>query len=168
METIRKFKGQLIAIGVFYLILCIEIVGAFCVSNKITGASETGLINNFSELTTTMGDYMKNPFKIIVGIFKEGVFGSFIHGCFWLLVIFIGMTIWFLIKNKSKSEYDGIESGSSDWSKNGEEYRKLPDGSEILNKKEGFILSRNHYLGTDLKKVKINKNILVIGRIWYW
>lgn len=167
METIRKFKGQLIAIGVFYLVLCIEIVGAFCVANEVTGTSEVGLLNNFSELTTTMGEYMKNPFKTIIGIFKEGVFSSFMSGCFWLLVIFIAMTIWFLIKNKSKSEYDGIESGSSDWSKGGEEFRKLPDGSEILNKKAGFILSKKHYLGTDLKKVKINKNILVIGRFWY-
>ena len=40
---------------------------------------------------------------------------------------------------------------------------KLPNGSEILNRKSGFILSKNHYLGTDLKKVAINKNILVIG-----
>ena len=163
METIRKFKGQLIAIGVFYLVLCIEIVGAFCVARAVVGNEEAGLFANFNGLATTMGDYMKNPFKIIGGLFTEGVLGAFFKGCFWLLVVFIGMTVWFLIKNKSKHEYDGIESGSSDWSKGGEEYRKLPDGSEVLNKKEGFILSKTHYLGTDLKKVRINKNVLVVG-----
>jgi type IV secretion system protein VirD4 len=62
-----------------------------------------------------------------------------------------------------RHDYQGEEHGSSDWSKGGEEYRKLPDGSEILNKKEGFILSRTHYLGTDPKKVRIIKNILVFG-----
>ena len=36
-------------------------------------------------------------------------------------------------------------------------------GTYILNKSEGFILSKNHYLGTDPRKVKVNKNILVFG-----
>jgi type IV secretion system protein VirD4 len=45
----------------------------------------------------------------------------------------------------------------------GEEFFKSPDGSEILNRKDGFILSRYHYLCTDPRKVKINKNILVFG-----
>jgi len=163
METIRKFKGQLIAIGVFYLILCIEIVGAFCVTKAVVLEEGQTIFDVFETFFNTMGDYMKNPFKIIGGLFSEKVLDSFFTGCGWLLVLFIGLTIYFLIKNKSKHEYDGIESGSSDWSKGGEEYRKLPDGSEILNKKNGFILSKNHYLGTDLRKVKINKNILVVG-----
>ena len=41
-------------------------------------------------------------------------------------------------------------------------------GREILNRKSGFILSKDHYLGTDLKKVLINKNVLVVGRIRCW
>ena len=163
METIRKFKKELIAIGVFYLILCVEIVGAFCVTKAVVLEEGQGIFSNFSEFFETMGSYMKNPFKIIGGLFKEKVLDNFFSGCGYLLIVFIILTIYFLIKNKSKHEYDGIESGSSDWSKGGEEYRKLPDGSEILNKKNGFILSKNHYLGTDLRKVKINKNILVVG-----
>ena len=51
---------------------------------------------------------------------------------------------------------------------NGEEYEKTSDGRELLNKKSGFILSKDHYLGTDLKKVLINKNVLVVGRIRSW
>jgi len=163
METIRKFKKELIAIGVFYLILCIEIVGAFCVTKAVVLEEGQTIFDDFNTFFTTMGDYMKNPFKIIGGLFKENVLDSFFTGCGYLLVLFVGLTIYFLVKNKSKHEYDGIESGSSDWSKGGEEYKKLPDGSEILNKKNGFILSKNHYLGTDLRKVKINKNILVVG-----
>lgn len=45
---------------------------------------------------------------------------------------------------------------------------KTSDGRELLNKKSGFILSKDHYLGTDLKKVLINKNVLVVGRIRSW
>ena len=78
------------------------------------------------------------------------------------------MFIIWKIKFAPTSEYDGKESGSSQWSKHGEEFDKLSDGREVLNKKEGFILSKDHYLGTDLRKVLINKNILVVGRIWCW
>ena len=67
------------------------------------------------------------------------------------------------MNSRKDHDYQGEEHGSSAWSKGGEEYRKLPDGSQILNKTDGFILSRNHYLGTDPKKVKVNKNILVFG-----
>lgn len=163
METIRKFKVQLIMIGLFYLVLCVEIIGAFCVTRAVVLEEGQGITTNFSEFFNTMGSYMKRPDKIVVGIFTENIMSEFLNGCWWLFIVFVVLTIWFLIKNKSKHEYDGIESGSSDWSKGGEEYRKLSDGSEILNKKNGFILSKNHYLGTDLKKVKINKNILVVG-----
>lgn len=81
---------------------------------------------------------------------------------------FVVAFIFWKLKNWGKSEYEGIENGSSDWAKDGEEFEKLPDGREVLNKKEGFILSKDHRLGTDLKKVLINKNILVVGRIWCW
>ena len=87
--------------------------------------------------------------------------------CLVVLIAFIYLSVKLIIKNRKSHDYQGEEHGSSDWSKHGEEYKKLPDGSEILNRKQGFILSKNHYLGTDLKKVKINKNILVVGRFWY-
>lgn len=90
-------------------------------------------------------------------------FGLFCNLSLWTFIVFVILFIMWKIKFSKKNEYDGIENGSSDWSKNGEEFDKLSDGSEILNRKDGFILSRKHYLGTDLRKVKINKNILVIG-----
>ena len=85
-----------------------------------------------------------------------------------LVFITIILFIAWKIKFAGESEYDGIESGSSDWAKHGEEYEKTSDGRELLNKKSGFILSKDHYLGTDLKKVLINKNVLVVGRIRCW
>lgn len=66
-------------------------------------------------------------------------------------------------KKKEKGEYEGKEHGSSEWAKDDEEFDPTPDGKEILNREHGFILSKDHYLGTDLKKVAINKNILVFG-----
>ena len=95
-------------------------------------------------------------------------FFGFIKWSFWTLIITIGLFIAWKIKFAKTSEYEGIENGSSDWAKHGEEFAKTSDGREILNRKSGFILSKDHYLGTDLKKVLINKNVLVIGRIGCW
>lgn len=163
MNTLRKMKPQLIGIAIFYVVLCIFIIGSFAVA-KNEAKEQGNLFGNFQTITKNMGNNMKHPFKTIGGLFAvEGAASTFFSGCGWLLLIFIVLTIWFIIKNRSKHEYDGIENGSSDWSSGREEFKKLPDGSEILNRKDGFILSRAHYLGTDLRKVKINKNILVIG-----
>lgn len=104
-------------------------------------------------------------FKFLQAIFID--FVGFLTASLYTLIGFVVLFIVWLFKNSSKGDYHGIENGSSEWSRGGEEFAKLPDGSEILNRKQGFILSKNHYLGTDLKKVKINKNILVVGRFWY-
>ena len=57
----------------------------------------------------------------------------------------------FLIE--TEGEYEGVEHGSSGWA-DGEQY-------EILNKHEGIILAKDHFLTTDNRF--INKNVLIIG-----
>lgn len=103
-------------------------------------------ITNFSFLTGMFADF---------GLFLKITLGIF-------AIVFI---LYFMAKynESNKSEYEGKENGSSQWSNGTEDYKHDSNGKEILNKKEGFILSRKHYLGTDLKKVGINKNILVVG-----
>ena len=51
-----------------------------------------------------------------------------------------------------------MEHGSSDWSKNGEQYR-------ILSDRKGLILAQNNYLPLDKRG---NVNVLVVGRIRIW
>lgn len=168
LKALKNRKKELIIFAIVYLILDIFFVGAF-----FAGAVDAGKNANLYEtITKSFTDFTKNlgnPFGILEKIFSSGEnFSSFINVSFWILIAFILLVITYFVKNMGKHEYDGRENGSSDWAKNGEEFNKLEDGSEILNKKNGFILSRNHYIGTDLKKVKINKNILVVGRIWCW
>jgi len=72
---------------------------------------------------------------------------------FWLVVGLI-VAICFEVKNYFlKSEYEGVEHGSSGWA-DGEQY-------EILNRNQGIILAKDHYLTTDNRF--INKNVLIIG-----
>lgn len=139
-----------------YVLFDVIIIGSltFAVSNISEGESMLiGVVNNIVPAITS--------FSFFRGIFSD--LGFFLNASFWTLVIFFGVYTFYKIKQGDKTDYDGIENGSSEWCKNGEEFKKLSDGKEILNKKKGFILSKNHYLGTDLKKVLINKNVLVIG-----
>lgn len=152
----EDLKREIKPLLIVYVIFDIIFIGAltFAVSN--VGEDEsviTAVINNLFPTITS--------FKFFSGIFSD--FGFFLKASLWTLLIFFGIYVAFKMKKNEESDYSGIESGSSNWSKNGEEFKKLSDGREILNRKNGFILSRDHYLGTDLKKVLINKNVLVIG-----
>lgn len=157
-SKLNKLKREAMPFIILYIIFDIVIIGSlnYALINLDT-TKATSIFNNFMEAIKS--------FKFFSGIF--GDFPKFLNLSAWTLAAFIIMFVIWKIKNIKDYEYQGIENGSSDWAKNGEEYDKLPDGSEILNKKNGFILSKNHYLGTDLKKVKVNKNILVVGRFWF-
>lgn len=158
-SKLKKLKREAMPFIIMYIIFDIVIIGSlnYALVN-IDNSKATSIFSNFMEAIKS--------FKFVIGIFSD--FGKFLNLSIWTLVVFVIMFIAWKIKNMKDYEYQDIENGSSDWARNGEEYDKLPDGSEILNKKHGFILSKNHYLGTDLKKVKVNKNILVVGRFGFW
>ena len=159
-QKIKKLWKEFIPFLIVYVILDIVIVGSLfvCVYNaKQVGENVlSGIFDNFMANIT--------GFKFFSAFTLD--FLGFMKWSLWTLVITIGFFIAWKIKFAKTSDYDGIENGSSDWAKHGEEYEKTSDGRELLNRKSGFILSKDHYLGTDLKKVLINKNVLVIGRIW--
>lgn len=153
---VEDLKREIKPLLITYVIFDIIFIGAlaYAISNANEGDNViTAVINNLLPAITSL--------KFFEGIFID--FGFFLKGSLWTLLIIFAIYIIFKLKKEEQNDYDGIESGSSDWSKNGEEFRKVSDGREILNRKNGFILSKEHYLGTDLKKVLINKNVLVIG-----
>lgn len=162
-KMLRKLKREAMPFLIFYVIFDIVIIGSF-----VYTASAYKDVAGFEKLSGIFNNIFNNlvSFKFFAAIFVD--FIGFITASFYTLLVFIALFIAWKIKFASTHEYDGIEHGSSDWAKNGEEFDKTDDGKEILNKKSGFILSKNHYLGTDLKKVAINKNVLVVGRIWCW
>ena len=79
----------------------------------------------------------------------------------FLGIFSIIFAIFFLIgvaRSAPKNEYTDFEHGSSDWSKNGEQY-------QILSNKKGIILAEDNYLPVDKRG---NVNVLVVGRIRFW
>lgn len=156
-NKLKKLKKEVMPFVIVYILFDIIIIGDIIVS--IQGVKG----NIFDFIGVVITNFMDNltSFKFLSAIFID--LNGFLNASLWTLFVFVIMFIAWKIKFAQKYEYEGIENGSSEWSKGGEEFSRLPDGSEILNRKNGFILSKNHYLGTDLRKVKINKNILVVG-----
>ena len=166
INWIKENKIKILVVIATYLIVCICVLGGFMTAWLNTEDwKETTEFNTRLEATTDKWmSYALNPVAVVQTMFDGGEQQQiYLLLCGAVLVAFIYLTAKLMFKSRRDHEYQGEEHGSSAWSKNGEEYRKQPDGSYILNKSEGFILSRNHYLGTDPKKVKVNKNILVFG-----
>ena len=92
-------------------------------------------VASFSEITSRnlMGAYLKN-----LGIF------TIIYAIFFVIGV---------ARSAPKNEFTDFEHGSSDWSKNGEQY-------QVLSNKKGIILAENNYLPVDKRG---NVNVLVVG-----
>lgn len=153
-----EFKQKAPILIVIALVLAVVFGGAL--TKSITDAKVAGSDSLLFEVLTTLFGNITNM-SFFSGIVAD--IGLFLQITLWIFVVVFGIYIYAYSKNSNKSEYEGKENGSSQWSNGTEDYKHDSNGKEILNKKEGFILSTKHYLGTDLKKVGINKNILVVG-----
>lgn len=159
-------RVKLLTIIIVYLLICVCGIGSFMTSLHF--AVEAKKLDESVEVLQLTVDSWASYVIRIPTILKTMFDGgsqqdAYILVCAALLAIFIYLYIRILLNTRKNYKYRGEEHGSSAWSKNGEEYKKLPDGTYILNKSEGFILSKTHFLGTDPRKVKVNKNILVFG-----
>ncbi|MEG1344273.1 MAG: type IV secretory system conjugative DNA transfer family protein [Clostridia bacterium] len=159
-NLLRKIKKESKPFLIVYILFDIIVIGSLVLAAHNVPDTVT---NSFDKFNSVFKEFLPNiyTFKFITAIFVD--FSGFISASFWTLIIFIGLFISWKVKFSKNSEFEDIENGSGGWSQNGDEFDKLDDGGETLNKKEGFILSKKHYLNTDLRKVKINKNILVFG-----
>ena len=163
INWIKENKWKIIIVVAVYLVVCVCLLGGLMTSYQFADES-LSFLERLGVATESWITYALNPFKVIDTMFDGGELQqTYLILCGGLLIFFIWMSVKLIMNSRKDHDYQGEEHGSSAWSKGGEEYRKLPDGSQILNKTDGFILSRNHYLGTDPKKVKVNKNILVFG-----
>lgn len=155
----KEYRTKFIVVLVVYIIVCVQFIGGFMTALHLTQEE-----NKLQSALNSWSSYLVKPVTILETVLDGGQLQNiYLTLCAGVLVAFIYMSVKFISKSRKTHEYQGEEHGSSDWSKHGEEFKKLPDGSEILNKHDGFILSKDHYLGLDGKKVKINKNILVFG-----
>ena len=150
-DLIRKNKGLLIVEFIIFLVAVVFLVSPIAVS--VAEATNEQGIMNFQKFG---GDLIPNIAslgcigRVFSSALSMGLFLKYSGIAFLLYVCFAGYGLY---KAKPKSEYDGKEHGSSDWSQNGEQYK-------VLNKKEGILLAEDNYLPVD----KIgNINVLVVA-----
>ena len=146
--ALRKNKKYFILFGILWLFIAIVLIVPLVAAYNLPAPAESSL--------GAMGvfvDTMKNPFKGLAEIALNGYMGAYIKS---LVVFSIVFAIFFIIgvaRSAPKNEYTDFEHGSSDWSKNGEQYA-------VLSNKKGIILAENNYLPVDKRG---NVNVLVVG-----
>lgn len=151
--AIRKSKKYFIIYAVLWLILSIVLVAPMAYATQhsiVNGAFNIGtFIAESAGGIASLGKTL-SEFPNYIGSFFDVLFKFTI---FYLIFVIIGVA-----KARPKNEYTDIEHGSSDWCKNGEQYR-------ILDNKKGIILAQDNYLPVDKRG---NVNVLVVGRFRFW
>ena len=96
---------------------------------------------------------MTNPIKSLGQLATQHLFAQYFKALGGFTIIFALFFVIGIARSAPKSEYTDFEHGSSDWSKNGEQY-------QVLNNKKGIILAEDNYLPVDKRG---NVNVLVVG-----
>ena len=154
-DTLRKNKKNFIIYAILWLIAVIVFV--MPISVAMVDATVEGEFN-LGECMSLSMEYIQSPFSTFGKIFSEEYFTTFVD-VLWKSTIAVAiLAVIGTIRNASKSEYENIEHGSSDWSKNGEQYK-------ILSRAKGILLAEDNYLPLDKRG---NTNVLVVGRFRFW
>ena len=153
--ALRRNKKNFIIFIVLWVLLSIVLVMPIAYSIQEASSTGTflmdkffnGLFSSFANLGTVMGK-----------TFTDGYFGTYLSTLLKFSIVYAIFVLIGLIKTAPKHEFSDIEHGSSDWSKNGEQYH-------ILSNRKGIILAQDNFLPVDKRG---NVNVLVVGRIWFW
>ena len=154
-ETLKKNKKNFVIYAILWLFGVIVFVMPFCIGAVEATVKGKFDFSSFWEISMT---YIETPFSSADKVFNEEYRETFKEMILWYTVGCVGLAIIGTIRNASKSEYENIEHGSSDWSKNGEQYK-------ILSRARGIILAEDNYLPLDKRG---NTNVLVVGRFRFW
>ncbi len=143
--AIRRNKKYFIIFGILWLFAAIVLIVPIVLSYN-AGANGQNVITVFVEA-------MKNPFKGLGDIAKLHLMQSYLKSLGGFTIIYVLFFVIGIARTAPKNEYTDFEYGSSDWSKNGEQY-------QVLSNKKGMVLAEENYLPVD----KIgNVNVLVVG-----
>jgi len=146
--SIRRNKKYFIIFAILWLFIAIVLIVPWTIGvNVIEVEKDLGAgIAKFTEI-------MFNPVGGINEIIEKDLIQPYLKN---LGIVSLVYAIFFIIgiaRSAPKNEYTDFEHGSSDWSKNGEQY-------QILSNKKGIILAEDNYLPVDKRG---NVNVLVVG-----
>ena len=151
--ALRRNKKYFILFTILWLFAAIVLIVPITL-----GGNAFSLEKDLAEGMSKFVEAMKNPFAGLGEIISLNIMQSYLKNLGIFSIIFAIFFIIGIARSSPKNEYTDIEHGSSDWSKNGEQY-------QILSNKKGIILAEDNYLPVDKRG---NVNVLVVGRIRFW
>ena len=150
---LRKNKAIFILMGIVFVSLALLLVPAYTrtAHDLVVAEQGAGLLNVLPKMFDNIGKVGEN----LGYSFGDGS-AEYGNNLKVMSILLLCGGLYLMFTNKNDGEYKDIEHGSGDWSK-GEEY-------SVLSKKEGFVLSANHFLPIIPTPPQAkNGNILVIG-----
>ena len=146
--SLRRNKKYFIIFGILWLFITIVLIVPFTLGvHTTTVEKDLGL--GIAKFTTMIS----NPFGGLAEIFSNNLIQLYFKNVGIFTLIYAIFFIIGVARSAPKNEYSDFEHGSSDWSKNGEQY-------QILSNKKGIILAEDNYLPVDKRG---NVNVLVVG-----
>ena len=145
--AIRRNKKYFIIFAILWLFIAIVLIV------PITVGYNTAVTQNGTEGLSKFVETITNPFLGIGQIFSNNLLGAYLRNLGIFSIIFAIFFIVGVARSAPKNEFTDIEHGSSDWSRNGEQY-------QVLSNKKGIILAEDNYLPVDKRG---NVNVLVVG-----
>ena len=145
--AIRRNKKYFILFAILWLFIAIVLIV------PITLAYNVAMTQGGTEGISAFVTGIKNPIKGFSDIISNNLMGPYLKTLGGFSIIFAIFFIVGVARSAPKNEYTDFEHGSSDWSKNGEQY-------QVLSNKKGIILAEGNYLPVDKRG---NINVLVVG-----
>ena len=146
--ALRRNKKYFILFGILWLFIAIVLIVPITLGFNIA-TDQKDLEEGIKIFTSTI----TNPAKGFAEIIDRSYMSAYIKNLVIFTIIYAIFFIVGIARSAPKNEYTDFEHGSSDWSKNGEQY-------QILSNKKGIILAENNYLPVNKRG---NVNVLVVG-----
>ena len=151
--AIRKTKKYYIIFAILWVFISIVLVMPLTI-----GVHEAQIQHEITKGIEVIVDSIQHLGKSIGILSTQKIWGQYLKNVGLFSILYAILMIIGLIKSAPKNEYTDMEHGSSDWSRNGEQYT-------VLNNKKGIILAEDNYLPVDKRG---NVNVLVVRRFWFW
>lgn len=146
--ALRRNRKYFILFAILWIFIAIVLIVPITIGyNEAVVAKDVG--KGFEAAINSI----QHLFKGIGTIFTKNLFVMYLKNVGIFTLVYAILLVIGLIKNAPKHEYTDFEHGSSDWSKNGEQY-------SVLSNKKGIILAEDNYLPVDKRG---NVNVLVVG-----
>lgn len=145
--ALRRNKKYFIIFAILWLFIAIVLIVPITLGYNIMVQQDTtaGMAAFVNAIT--------NPFKGFTDIVSNNLMLSYLKTLGVFTIIYAIFFVIGVARSAPKNEYTDFEHGSSDWSKNGEQY-------QVLSNKKGIILAEDNYLPVDKRG---NVNVLVVG-----